>query len=269
MQDYGPRQKYLSGLRGAHPEHVTTDATSGNIGLMEEERTSSGLVGWLAAFILTAVVAGGIVFFMDLGPKKKEPKLPTATSALSPPPQAMDPSEAPQPENLPETTPQGQEPPPEGVGINQGAAMLSVPSGQKDTGTQPVPDVVSGVAGLGDVVGAPAESEMAASLLEKSTFCRKGRTARRAPSLFGARGFAITYGSDTFANGGDPFPRLEIFVNETGGQRFASILSLTPDPVPGFPNNQETAMPWDDGILRTLIARWVEGAADGTCPVRQ
>lgn len=237
---------------------------------MEEERTSSGLVGWLAAFILTAVVAGGIVFFIDLGPKKKEPKLPTATSALSPPPpQTTAPPGTQPPENLPETIPQGQEPPPEGIGVDQGAATLSVPSGQQDTGTGPVPDVVSGIVGLGDAVGAPAESEVAASLLEKSTFCRKGRTARRAPSLFGARGFAITYGSDTFANGGDPFPRLEIFVNETGGQRFASILSLTPDPVPGFPNNQETAMPWDDGILRTLIARWVEGAADGTCPVRQ
>lgn len=248
---------------------------------MEEERTSSGLLGWLAAFVLTAVVAGLAVFFIDLGPKKEEPAIPSMVSALSPPPPPPEATSAnaepetqaaEQPAEVKDQKPAKPEKasPPKEAKTAHGTAAVSAPPQQADAhqGTAPVPDVVSGVAGLDDAVGLPTESEVASSLLEKSTFCRKGRIAHRAPSLFGTRGFAITYGTNTFANGGDPFPRLEIFVNETNGQRFASVLSLTADPVPGFPNNQETAMPWDDGALRSVIARWVEGASDGVCPVK-
>ena len=259
---------------------------------MKKKDTSSGLLGWMTAFVLTAMVAGFSVFFVELGPdkKKKASAPPSSLPSLSPPPV---PEEAPDLSSLldedgqeaeegQEGEQKGQEPPVKAAESTKPAKSAesqapNATASQNDSaagegtgaGTTSGKEVTAGVVGLEASFYLPIESEVATPLLERSAFCRNGKLARRAPSLFGAQGFAITYGAASFKGGEDPFPRLEIFINEIGGQRFASFMSLSIEKVPGFPNNQEKAILWDEKALLDVIFRWSKGASNGTCPVKK
>lgn len=111
----------------------------------------------------------------------------------------------------------------------------------------------------------PGAVQAAGDILEMEQLCYKGRVARRAPSLFDRRGFAITYGADDFA-GGDPRPRLEFFFHPADAPTVATYLSMTDRDLPGFPTNREQPVVYDEAAIHTLIARWIAAVATETCP---
>ena len=176
----------------------------------EKKKTSSGLFGWVSAFVVTAVVAAASVFLVDLGPdKKKKPSAPPPSlPSLSPPPVAEEapdlssllPEEGQNTENVKKRSEIAQ-----GDVTNQSdfaAQDSGSPANREGTGSgegkSPPESPVAGVMGLEGDFDFPVESNIATAYLEKSAFCRDGRLARRVPSLFGVLGFAITYGADTF-----------------------------------------------------------------------
>lgn len=111
----------------------------------------------------------------------------------------------------------------------------------------------------------PRTMEAADAVLDAEPLCYRGTVARRAPSLFDNRGFAITYGADDY-NAGDPLPRLEIFFDHPEHPSIATFLSMTHRPVPEFPANTEVPVVYEEAALQALIARWIAAVATETCP---
>lgn len=142
-----------------------------------------------------------------------------------------------------------------------------------ETSAEPPPEppqgVVAAVQNLGPVPGRPPRAlpPQAASVqqvLDAEALCWHGRIAHRAPSLFTDSGFAVTYGSDGFE--GDPLPRLEIFLTPVGNRVMATYMSMSAQSVKGFPDNQETVIPYSSEAINEVIAKWIAAIADGTCP---
>lgn len=134
---------------------------------------------------------------------------------------------------------------------------------------EPPKGVVAAVQNLGPVPGRPPrvlppQAAQVQQVLESEALCWHGRIAHRAPSLFTDSGFAVTYGSDGFE--GDPLPRLEIFLTPVGNRVMTTYMSMSAQSVKGFPDNQETVIPYSSEAINEVIAKWIVAVADGTCP---
>lgn len=131
------------------------------------------------------------------------------------------------------------------------------------------PGVTASVDNLGAVTSLPPEvqslTEAAEIVLKNDALCYENRRPRRTVSLFDdTHGFAVTFGADTL-NDGNPYPRLEVFINPTMRPPFASYLSMTEKPVPGF-SDREEPVAYSENSITELIARWVAAVATERCP---
>lgn len=216
-----------------------------------DEEDKFGVLGCLGALAAIGAVVAVIVWFatLDSGPEAPEPVRRTPLTRIDPVRAKTVVDEA--------------------VPVDPLAKKVNTeetpPARQGRTG-----GVAAAVQNLGPFPGHPPslpDTALAAAdaVLSAEPLCYQGRLARRAPSLFDDRGFAITYGADDY-NGGDPLPRLEIFFDDPASPAGASFLSLTKRDIPEFPGNREISVSANADVLHRLIARWIAAVATETCP---
>lgn len=227
-----------------------------------DEDDKTGVLGCMTALVVIGALIGGVVWFVnrDVAPQAEEP---AATAAVTPPPVEKK-SRAPvtHVEPVREKT------------VVAKAANLD-PLARHIVVDDPVEEAAAPAAGVSATVQdlgqitedgpPPGAIKAATDILEMEQLCYQGRTARRAPSLFDPRGFAITYGADDFS-GGNPRPRLEFFFHPPEAPTVATYLSMTDGDMPGFPANHEMPVVYEEGAIHTLIARWIAAVATETCP---
>ncbi len=226
-----------------------------------DEEDKTGVLGCTAALLAIGASIGGVVWFInrDVGPEPEpEPEVaeaaPAAEAARSAPITRVSPVR-------------------EKTVVAKAAPV--VPMARKivvgettDAAPPAVVTVSAAVQDLGQVTEQgppPGAVQVATDVLEAEQLCYHGRVARRAPSLFDPNGFAITYGADSF-NSGDPRPRLEFFFHPPSAPTVATFLSMADEDMPGFPNDHELPVVYDEGAIHAVVARWVAAIATETCP---
>lgn len=137
---------------------------------------------------------------------------------------------------------------------------------EKDTPPQQA-GVTAVVENLGAVTSLPPEvqplAEATEVILSNDALCYNGQRPRRTRSLFDGAGFAVTYGADDM-NQGNPYPRIEIFINMQSRPPFASYLSMTERPIAEFTDREEP-IPYSENAITEVIAKWVAAVATERC----
>lgn len=229
-----------------------------------DEDDKTGVLGCSVALVVIGALTGAVVWFVnrDVPPEAEAPA--AASSAAVTPPPVEKKARAP----VTQVSPVREKTVVAKAADLDPLARRIVVQDPVEAAAPPAAGVSATVQDLGQVTkdGPPPGAVQAASdILEMEQLCYEGRIARRAPSLFDPRGFAITYGADDFA-GGNPRPRLEFFFHPPEAPTVATYLSMTDRDVPGFPANHEMPVVYDEGAIHTLIARWIAAVATETCP---
>lgn len=212
-----------------------------------QQQESSNTMGCMVLFLLVTAVIGGVIYLTQQNQATK-PELQGKALTKAAPLEKAAGKPANKTQNGIKLT-VDEKPPAEGSKEGKTGVSLSL----SESATVAPPPMVGGTAAVDQS-------------LANETVCFHGKRARHGPSMFTSRGFAVTFGSDTYNDGGQPLPRLEIFPFPGDAPTMASVLSMTEEDMKEFPNNHEVPVPYTGEVLAKTIARWIVAVATETCP---